>query len=256
MRTALFTKSLADNRRSMIAWAVGCAVVGIGYASTYPDQKNNTDNLPEAMRDALHIDATAAGYLHATVFGLILPLLALVYGVAAGSRATAADEESGQLDLVLAHPVTRTKLVLQRFASVAVGAAAIAFLVWLALLSVRDSAELTSITPGEFLAQCAHLFLLAITFAALAFAIGAAFGSKAAVLVGATVVGVLGYIAHTMAAQIGADWLANLSPFHYYIGGEPLRNGFQWGDASVLLIASALLLAAGTYRFNHRDANS
>ncbi|PVD08917.1 hypothetical protein DBP21_03415 [Streptomyces sp. CS147] len=56
------------------------------------------------------------------------------------------------------------------------------------------------------------------------------------VLVVVAVVGMLSYTASTFATQIGADWIAHLSPFHYCIGGEPLRNGFQWGDAAVLVI--------------------
>ncbi|WP_202464579.1 hypothetical protein [Streptomyces sp. SID724] len=46
------------------------------------------------------------------------------------------------------------------------------------------------------------------------------------------------------------------SPFHYYIGGEPLRSGFQWGDAAVLAIASATFVTAGLTRFNRRGINS
>ncbi|MFD7408979.1 hypothetical protein ACFV7R_41535 [Streptomyces sp. NPDC059866] len=68
-------------------------------------------------------------------------------------------------------------------------------------------------------------------------------------------IGILTYAAHTFAGQLGADWAAYLSPFHYYIGGEPLKHGMQWADAGILAGASAVLVAAGTYRFNHRDLN-
>ncbi|MFJ1596496.1 ABC transporter permease subunit [Streptomyces sp. NPDC088261] len=256
MNTAVFTKSLTDNRRGLLGWALGTAVVGMAYASTYPSQKENTASLPEALRESLHIDASAAGYLHASVFGVILPLLAMIYGVTTGSRAVAGDEESGQLDLFLAHPVTRTKLVLQRFAAPVTGALAIAALVWIALLAIRNSAQLTSVTPVEFLAQCLNLALLAITFGALALGVGAAVGRRAVVLASTAVIGVLAYSASTFAGQLGADWIAYLSPFHYYIGGEPLKNGFQWADATVLVGATAVLILAGTLRFNRRDLNS
>lgn len=43
--------------------------------------------------------------------------------------------------------------MLQRFGALVTGAAAISVLVWLALLAIRDSAELTSVTPGELLAS-------------------------------------------------------------------------------------------------------
>ncbi|GGZ21274.1 ABC transporter permease subunit [Streptomyces poonensis] len=256
MSAAVFAKTLSDSRRSLIGWAVGTALVGMVYASTYPSQRQNTESIPEALRESLHVDGTAAGYLQATVFGVIVPLLAMIYGVAMGSRAIASDEESGQLDLLLAHPITRTRFALQRFGALVAGAFGIAALVWLAVLAVRSSAELTSVTPVELLAQCLNLALLAITFGALALGIGAAVGRRAVVLVVSAIAGVLAYTASTFATQIGADWLAYLSPFHYYIGGEPLKNGFQWGDGAVLVIASAVFVVAGVVRFNNRDVNS
>lgn len=256
MSAAVFTKTLSDSRRSLIGWAVGTALVGMVYASTYPSQRQNTESIPEALRESLHVDGSAAGYLQATVFGVIVPLLGMIYGVAMGSRAIASEEESGQLDLLLAHPITRTQFALQRLGALVAGAFGIAALVWFAVLAVRSSAELTSVTPVEFLAQCLNLALLAITFGSLALGIGAAVGRRAVVLVITAIVGVLAYTANTFATQIGADWLAYLSPFHYYIGGEPLRNGFQWGDGAVLVIASVIFSAVGVLRFNNRDVNS
>lgn len=256
MSGAVFSKALSDSRRSTIGWAVGTAVLAMVYASTYPSQRQNTDSIPQVLRESLHVDASAAGYLQASVFGVIVPLLATVYGVATGSRAIAGDEESGQLDLLLAHPVTRTRVALQRFAALVVGALVIAGLVWLAVLAVRGSAELTSVTAVEFLAQCLNLALLATAFGALALATGAAVGRRAVTLVISAVGAVLAYTAHTFARQIGADWLTYLSPFHYYIAGEPLKNGFQWGDCAVLALVSAVFVAVGVLRFNHRDLNN
>lgn len=256
MSAAILVKHLSDSRRGLTGWAVGTAVIGMVYASTYPSQRENTANLPEALREGLNIDQTAAGYLHASVFGVVLPLLAMIYGVSAGTRAVATEEESGQLDLLLAHPVTRTQFTVQRFSALIAGAFGIAALVWLGLLAIRNGSELTSITPLEFLAQCFHLALLAVLFGALATGLGAAVGRKAVALVTSAVIGVASYTLHTFAGQIGADWLAYLSPFHYYIGGEPLRHGFQWTDLLVLVVTSGLLFGLGVRRFNQRDIHS
>ena len=169
----------------------------------------SVQNFPEAMREAFHLDdlTSAAGYLQSSVFGLILPLLALFYGAATGARVTAGDEESGTLDLLLAHPVTRTRLILQRFGALAMG-------------------------------------------------IGAATGRRALVFAATAGIGILTYAAHTFAGRLGADWAKYFSPFHYYIGGEPLKHGIQWADAGTIAVASAALVAAGTYRFNDRDLNA
>ena len=50
--------------------------------------------------------------------------------------------------------------------------------------------------------------------------------------------------------------LFSLSPFHYYIGNEPLTNGFQWAHTAVLLAISAVLLAAGVFSLRNRDLAS
>ncbi|MEI5034948.1 hypothetical protein RB201_26560 [Streptomyces sp. S1A(2023)] len=97
------------------------------------------------------------------------------------------------------------------------------------------------------------LALLAITFGALALTIGAAVGRKAVVLAASAAIGVLAYTAHSFAEQVGAGWLAYLSPFHHYIGGEPLNHGFQWADGTVLAAMTAAVITIGVVRFNHRD---
>jgi ABC-2 type transport system permease protein len=76
------------------------------------------------------------------------------------NRSTAADEETGYLDLLLAHPVSRTRFVLQRFAALATGAFALAAGIFLAMLVIRPGAQLTDVSPGQFAAQCFQLTLL------------------------------------------------------------------------------------------------
>ncbi|MDX2761008.1 ABC-2 transporter permease [Streptomyces europaeiscabiei] len=97
---------------------------------------------------------------------------------------------------------------------------------------------------------------LGIVFGALSLGLGAAFGRRTVVLAGTAAIGVLAYSAHTFAAQIGADRLAYLSPFHHYIGGQPLRNGFQWADIGILAATASALVALGTWRFARRDINT
>ncbi|WP_330230337.1 ABC transporter permease [Nocardia sp. NBC_00508] len=259
----LYTQTVTDHRRSLIAWSVGIAAVGLMYAGFYPQvaeggMADAVNSYPDAMREALRLDdmSSAAGYLGSSVFGLLLPLLAMIFGITFGARAIAGDEEAGYLDLLLAYPLSRTRLALQRLAALATGAAAIGLLVFLGMIAIRSGADLASISIGEFAAQCLNLTLLAITFGALAIGLGGATGRRGPVLAGTAGIGVLTYAAHSLAGVIGADWLTYLSPFHYYIGGEPLRNGMQWADAAILVAISAVLILLGLNRFNRRDLNS
>ncbi|MEO3748247.1 ABC transporter permease subunit [Plantactinospora sp. B5E13] len=259
----VLTKTLWDSRRSLTGFAVGTALVGTMYAGFYPQVADGAmgqavEGFSPALREALNMEdiASAAGYLGSSVFGIIVPLIAVIYGIATGTRAIAGDEEAGYLDLLLAHPVSRTRLLLHRCAALAIGASALAGLVLLAMLAVRPGAQLDTISIGQFAAQCAALALLSTVFGSIAITVGAATGSRAAALAGSAGVGVLAYAANTFAAQIGADGLRYASPFHYYIGNEPLRNGFQWADLGILAAAIAVLVLIATTVFNRRDLTS
>lgn len=255
-RAVVYRRTLWDDRRVLTAWAVATGLLALAYASFYPQLAGGAvPNVPSALEGfGLAGVNSAAAYLQGAVFGLLVPLLITFYGAATGARAISGDEESGYLDLLLAHPLGRTRLLLQRFAALATGAVLITAVVWAALLAVRGPAELTSVTVGGFTAQAVHLALLGILFGALATGIGAATGARRAVVFGVTAgVGVLAYALNGFAPQIGADWPRVISPYHYYIGGHPLTEGVVAGDAGVLAGAAVVLLAAGAWRFRRRD---
>ncbi|WP_198652829.1 ABC transporter permease subunit [Actinocorallia populi] len=253
---SMFTKTLFDNRRIFTVWALATGLLALMYAGFYPQITADTAaSVPEAMSGFGFDDmGSAAGYLQGAVFGLLVPLLVTFYGAATGARMISADEESGYLDLLLAHPISRTRLLLQRFAALATGAVLIAAAVLGAMLAIRAGAELDTISAGGFAAQAVTLALLALVFGALATAIGAATGKGRATVFGAAAgIGVLAYAVNGFAPQIGADRLRRLTPFHYYIGGEPLKNGLPLADVCVLAAVTAVLLGAGTWRFARRD---
>ncbi|MEV5630933.1 ABC transporter permease subunit [Micromonospora tulbaghiae] len=259
----LLTKTLRDGRRGLAGFTAGTALLGVMYAGFYHQVADGAmgqtvHGFSPALRQALRMEdlASAAGYLGSSVFGIIVPLVAVIFGIATGTGAIAGDEEAGYLDLLLAHPVSRTRLLLHRFAALTVGAILIAVVVLLAMLAVRPAAQLDSITVSRFAAQCLALALLIVVFGTVAMTVGAATGSRPAALAATTGIAVLTYAASTLSSQIGADALRYISPFHYYIGGEPLRYGFQWADLSILAATIAVLLTVAVAAFNRRDLTS
>ena len=232
MRADIVVRTVVDNWRSLTGWIVGTTLAGVMYASFYPQLADGqmaeaVANYPQALREALRMDdlTSAAGYLGSTVFGLILPLVVMFYGAFTGSRAVAGDEESGYLDLILAHPVSRAGLVTQRFVALATGVIAIAAAVLLAMLAIRGAADLTDVTVARFTAQCVNLALQGTVFGGLGIGLGAAFGRRGLVLAVTAAVSVLACALHAFAGPLGLSTAATLSPFHHYLAGEPLRNG-------------------------------
>jgi ABC-2 type transport system permease protein len=256
-----FTKSLYDNRRSLLGWTVAIVVVGAGYASFWPsvetpEMREALTNYPQGLLEAFNFSdmTSAAGYLGSAVYGLLVPVLVAVFVIAAGTRAVAGDEEAGTLDLLLAHPVSRQRLALQRFAALGVGLVVVSALLWLALVALTGPAGFDGVSAGDLAAISVHLVLFGLLFGALAYAVGAATGSRSAALGVASGVAVLGYLANSVIPQVdGLGWVRDLSPFAWLLGGSPLVNGIQWGHALTLAVGTALLVALGTFAFTRRD---
>ncbi|MEN3613410.1 ABC transporter permease subunit [Plantactinospora sp. ZYX-F-223] len=256
-----FGKALFDARRSLLGWTLAIVGVAAVYAAFWPtmqapEMQEALAAYPEGLLEAFNYSdlTSAAGYLGSAVYGLLVPLLVTVFAITAGTRAVAGDEEAGTLDLVLAHPVGRVRLAMQRFAALLVGLAVIAVLLWLAMLALAGPAQFDGVGAGEFAAVNLQLALLGATFGALAYAVGAATGRRAVALGVSAGVAVLAYLANSVSPQVeGLEWGAELSPFHWYLGGQPLVHGVQAGDALLLLGTSALLVAVGTWAFTRRD---
>jgi ABC-2 type transport system permease protein len=257
----VFTKTLWDGRRSLLGWTLAIAAVAAMYASFWPtvntpQMQAAMANYPKALLEAFNYNdlASAAGYVGSSVYGLLIPLLVAVFAIAYGTRAVAGDEEAGTLDLLLAHPVSRTRTALQRFGALALTLVVIGAVLWSAMLAITGPARLDGITAGEFAAATLQLMLFGACLGALAFAIGAATGRRAPALGGTAGVAVLAYLANGVFPQLkGLAWTRDVSPWHWGVGGEPLKNGLQVGDSLLLLGTTVVLVALGTLAFNRRD---
>jgi ABC-2 type transport system permease protein len=257
----VFTKWLWDSRRSILGWTIAIVVAGCGYAAFWPtiddpELQKIIDNYPQVLIEAMNYSniSTAAGYLNATVYGLIVALLILVCAVAAGTRTIAGDEEAGTLDLVLAHPVSRTSLALQRFAAFVASVLVIVAVFWVAMVAVSGPAQLTSVAPARLAAMHVHLASFAVLFGALTFAVGAATGRRALALAVGAIGGVLAYASNGIIPQVqGLEWVTRYSPFTWLNGADPLANGMSPGYVGLLLGLSGLLVAIGVAGFRRRD---
>jgi ABC-2 type transport system permease protein len=214
------------------------------------------ENYPAAVLEALNYTdiGSPAGYLNATVYGLIAALLVIVYSISAGTRTIAGDEEAGTLDLILAHPVSRARLALQRFAAFLVSVVLIGVVLLVVLVALTGRARLEGISVGDYAAMHLHLSLFAALFGSVGFGVGAATGRRGLALGVGAGVAVFGFAANGILPQVeGLEWVKGYSPFNWLNGGVPLVNGVQTGNALIMTGLTIALVALGTWAFSRRD---
>lgn len=261
----MFSRQLRDGRRGYLGWAIAITAVASMYSAFWPTFGHNADlakaidAFPASMKNAFHLQdyASATGYFGSTVFGLLVPILMAVFAIAVGVQATAGDEEAGTLDLVLAHPVSRVYLAVARYAAVIAAIVATAALVLLATLALRSPAKFTELEVGNLAAICLQLALFGVCFGSIAFGVGAYTGRRMIALGATAYLAVVAYLADSFLPQIGGlGWIQRFSPFHWYLGGEPLKNGVQWGDCALLVGVALIFAIAGIWRFDRRDVTA
>lgn len=260
MSVEILTKSLWDARRSFLGWAIGLAGAAGIYTSSYAliepmSYEEVIQSFPPELLEAMGWDdiATPAGYLGSTVFGLVVPILTVIFAIAVGARFLTGDEEAGTMELTLAHPVSRTSLVLQRAGAASLAGLGAGIVVCVAVIGLSGPVGL-EVPVARIIAASFSLALLAVAFALLAIALGAWLGRRGVVLGVCSAVAVFAYFASTVLTTVdGFEWLDKTSLFYYYGGQKILETGLSIGNVVVLVVVSAVLLVAAVIGFERRD---
>ena len=168
------TRTLRDGARSFAGFAAYIVLMVAAIVSIYPSIGHNPslDKLVKSYPGTLKaflgfggvVDySSATGYLGIELFSLVLPALMIAAAVTAGARAIAGEEEQQTLDLLLANPISRRRLVLEKAAAVAALVALLA-LVAFASLAVSVTAAGMDVTVGHLAAAAAATGLLGLLY--------------------------------------------------------------------------------------------
>ena len=262
MIPSLIRKTLHDYRRSVVGWAVGISLFIVVYVSSWSQfdsdpeaAQSAADRIPEGVQTALgfHGLTSAAGYLQAVIYSVFVPLLLIMAATAFGTRAIAGPEDAGVLDLLLANPISRRQFVLQRFAALTVAVVVVAGVAWLMVLGMATALDM-NVGASRISAASLGLLLVGLCFGTLALAVSSVVGRRPVVLAVTGSVAVATYLLFALGNQFAAIRpLRWLSPFHYYLGADPLHTGFHVGYLLVLAASCVVLAAVSALAFERRD---
>jgi ABC-2 type transport system permease protein len=257
----VFTKTIRDLRWPTFWVALGMGGMTAYFAILFPTYSKILDiqslmakmgPLAKLMGASGDVN-TLTGFLHIELFSMILPALMVALVAGMGSGFTAGEESRGTIDVLLSYPISRRRLVLEKSLAVLVACVVTAAVTW--VCGVAGAAiSSTALAPDKLAAACLMLVLISLVFGSLALAISAATGNRGVAIGVAAGLLVVSYLIDGLASIVdGLNTIRWLSPFKYYMGGDPLRNGVNLGDAAVLAGLIVVFMILSVIAFERRD---
>ncbi len=267
-RPLVLRQMLRDRRRSTLWWTLAVAAMSVTFAAAYPSVRDSSaeldsymDSLPEGLVELLGASggiSSPAGYLSSQLYANVLPLLLVVLGIGAAAWSIAGAEAEGTLEMLLANPVGRTRVALERLVGVAL-VILVVVVVTTAALAVTAPALGLGALPGDALwAAGIAVWALALCFAGVTFGAGAATGLRGTAVAAGSTVAAGTYVLYGLAGLVSAlSDLRLVSPWFWLLDADALGEGFTvrlWLQAVLLPLAvAAVAVVAGLVRLRRRD---
>ena len=261
MFRSIYLKSLRDYRVPILGWGLGLGalmatvLVAVPTIFATPAAKAAVVSLGASyawIAEPIKID-TAGGYA-TWKYGITI-LVVVIWPLLAGTGMLRGEEERGSLDVLLAAPRGRVRVVLEKLA--ALWTALLIFGVIVGLLTFAGGAKLNGeVTLGGTLGFGINLALICAVFGSVGFLVSqftqerrTASGLTAALLLVAIVVDMV----HRVVAN--TEWLSRLSPVYYYNLSKPLVPGYGVNLGAMVFLAAltGVFAGAGVWFFARRD---
>lgn len=253
----LLAETVRDLRGSVLGWVLGLGAYGGLVTASFPSVRDNEaveaylETLPEAML-AFFGGAdltTAAGFFRAELFSY-LPALLAVFTVGKAIQLTVGEEQAGTMDLVLAQPVPRWRVVVERFAGLAL---ATGLVVTGLTFVLALSGALVGLGLGEILGLAAWCYLAglaSLVFGSAALAAAGFAHQSRGPLVAGSLLAAGGFLVDGLGRLVETlDRLGQANPYRWYGLTNPVAGEVSIAGLAglVLLLASFVALAAWGY---------
>ncbi len=263
MLRSVVGKMLHDQWRALAVWTVLAGLLAAFYLMLYPsigsveEMRRLLDAMPPELRAMFSAEgadlSTPAGYLNIELFSFMLPLIVMAITLIGGGGATAGEEERGTLELLLANPVPRWRIVAEKALGTAILATILCAGIWVALAIAAWYIDV-DIALERVAAALVSVWLLGCAIGAVALLVGALTGSRVVSIAVGLGVAVVGFFLNAVApiSDVLEPWRP-LSPHYHDLGYDPLTNGLDPGHALVLAGVAIGLVALAAIAFERRD---
>lgn len=259
-RFPISAKTLRDYRTSFVSAGVVLLLMAVFAISIYPSYSEGLEGLelPSGLEGFLgeaESITSPEGFISAEFFSWI-PLLLIVIAVIAGTGITAGDEAAGTLELLLAQPVSRRRVLLERSAGAAAG-------VILAALAGMPGFIVTKlivdfdVSNWRLLAASINMIPPTLLFLAFSLWMSTTLPTRTAASTLSIGLVVATYVMNLVGSSVASlEWLRWFSPFYWSDASRVLIHGFDFARAGGLLVVGVLFLLLALRSFERRDIAS
>jgi ABC-2 type transport system permease protein len=196
--------------------------------------------------------STPAGYTDTYYYSMMTVIVGIL-AVSVGAGLVASDEEKGILDLVMAHPISRTRLYWARLLAFALALALVLVISWLGW-AVPSGSTGMRVSWLDLLVPNVPLLAELLLFGCLAVLLSMLLPASRMAGMAAGLLLVANYLLLGLSnLNEGLKGAVKLTPLYYYQGGLTMRDGLNWGWLAGLLGVSIVLALAGWILFQRRD---
>lgn len=258
----VFLKTLRDYRNALIWWAIGIVGLCLYLMYFYPYITKTTgfidviEYLPPIIKnligDQLQL-RTPEGFFSVQPFSMMAPLLFLIFGITKGGNTIAGEREKGTLDLLLANPLPRWRLVVEKFAAIGVAFLILTIIFWIGMISgsLIFNIKINAMRLAEAIISC---FMLGMVFSSLTMAVSCLYLQKKMSYGLVSGFAVIAYLVNAYAPMVNMLKPYRIfSPFYYYNGASPLINGLNIAHFLVLVGLCLLFFLISLFIFARKN---
>jgi ABC-2 type transport system permease protein len=258
---------LRQRKFAIFWWTLGSIIVSGFILLLYPPIRNQAhqfnqliNQLPPGLRELKSGGANSinvadpVSFLNSQLFYITLPIIWIILAITRASGILGRDEQNHTLELLLARPISRGRLLLAKALSLIIELVIVGGITLLAIILLAPLVGL-HVGTGHLALATSYTVLFALSFGLIAFTLQAAdsFTRRAASAI-AVFVAFGGYLIASMSGL--TSWLttpAKFTPYHYF-QPDKILHGQTVTGLNIYLVGILIFAAALSYLgFRRRD---
>jgi ABC-2 type transport system permease protein len=247
MFRSIWSKTLRDYRMAILAWGFALGLfAAVDFAESTRTTIATFGSLAPLFRvlgEPYQIQ-TPEGFITWRIMELFVPLAISFWPILAGAGLIRREEERGSIEVLLATPQSRTRLLLSKLSALMLALVLIGLLLALGLIAGQTRLEGHADVVRALLAGL-NVSLLAFFFGCLALLFSQFATSRAVAAGWVSGLLLLSVLLDSTGRLLNGSWAQYLSPLYYYNLNRPLIPSFPDQPLAAVLLASLAVLWAG-----------